>query len=44
MNIFAKFQLSSANSFLGSLFFNVFRKFSLSVAIVINQIQRFGQK
>ena len=37
MNMYAKFRL------LRRRFFNIFRKFTLYVAMATNQIQRFGQ-
>ena len=43
MNVYAKFQLHPSYDFLGEDFFNIFRKFTLDVAMATNQIQRFGQ-
>ena len=43
MNISTKFQLHPPYGFWGEEFLIFFRKFSVLVAMVINQIQRFGQ-
>ena len=43
MNTYAKFQLNPLYGFWGEDFLIIFRKFTLSVAMAINQIQRFGQ-
>ena len=43
MNITAKFQLHPPYGFWGDDFVYFLRKFSLSVAMATNQIQRFGQ-
>ena len=44
MNNSAKFQLYTPYSFWGDDFLIFFRKFILLIAIVINEIERFGQK
>ena len=44
MNISAKFQLYPPYGFWVDDFFYFFLKFSLLVAMAINQVQRFGQK
>ena len=43
MNISTKFQLHSPSGFEGEDFLIFFRKFSVSVDMATNQIQRFGQ-
>ena len=43
MNISTKFQLHPPDGFWGEDFLIFFRKFSVSVAMAINQIQQFGQ-
>ena len=44
MNISAKFQLHPPYSFWGVDFLKHFLQIGLSVAMTINQIERFGQK
>ena len=44
MNISVKFQLHSHYGFWGDDLLIIFRKFSVSVAMQTNQIQRFGKK
>ena len=43
MNMYAKFQLHAPHGFWGEDFLISFRKFTLYVALVTNQIQRIGQ-
>ena len=43
VNIYTNFQLHPPNDFWGEDFWIFVRKFSISVAMVANQIQRFGQ-
>ena len=43
MNMYAKFQLHPPYGFWGEDFLIFFQKFTLYVAMAINQIQQFGQ-
>ena len=43
MNMYSKFQLHPPYGFYGEDFLIIFRKFTVYVAMVTNQIQPFGQ-